>query len=234
MAVELADNALTSLAAVQDEGGVGSDDKIIRSINAVSQDIEDFCGRKFARHEFTSEAPEVLAGSGALWLYLSRRPIISVDEVILDETEVDEAADWEDDEGYRRSAEDDAKGRLYRGNGWPFWARGWPPPDLTSDANLDPKLRPGNIRVAYVGGYVLPAQVDEENPAATVPANLEMACIREVLARILGPTPGLLEERTAGGWSQKWADSAGASAVFLDPRVGGMLASYCSVGRWFA
>lgn len=233
MAATLQPNALTTVATIQEEGGLGTESKIIRAINDASDRIERHCGRSFRLTEVPADAPEILTGSGALRLYLPRRPIVSIESILLDGAEVAEAADLDDSAGYIRTADGDAHGYIYRGDGWPCWSTSWPPPDLTEDKNTDARLRPGNIRIAYTAGYLLPGMTaEEEVEAPSLPTAVEMACIREVLASLQGPAPGLLEERTAGGWSQKWAAPAGSS-TFADPRTEAALAHYCVPSRWF-
>lgn len=195
-------NALTSVAQVRAvaPGLGGTTDAVLELlINAASQAFEDLCDRVF-RDVIVKDTPsgndeaalEYYQGHNRHKLRLCRWPIISVQRVRID------GAEFTDYKLYPGLKEE---GYLWRDQLWP--ARVARYPDLTGDP--DPEAGQWNIDVAYTAGY------------ATIPADLELACIQEVVSAVTRPSAGLESERTPGGWSQKWSvNSAQFSSQTLD------------------
>lgn len=210
-------NALTTVEAVREEGVSASVSvsRIERVIGYVSSWFESVTEREFAAVQVPSEAPERYEGSGGLRLYLRRRPIVEVESVILGTALTD----------YLRTADSDKEGYLYRQAGWPLTGGRFP--DLTHDPRLHPQVE--YILVAYTGGYMLPwvePEYSETPLAPPLPGDLQYACIREVV-RLLSRSPGLLEESTPGGWSQKFSSAEGFTAETLE-----VLDAYKPATRW--
>lgn len=218
-------NALTTVEAVQEEGVSASVSRIERVIGYVSSRFESITEREFAAVSVSPEAPERYEGSGGLRLYLRRRPIVDVESVIITSGGSDVLGTALTD--YIRTADSDKEGYLYRQAGWPLTGGRFP--DLTHDPRLHPQAE--YILVAYTGGYMLPWMETEysETPLApALPSDLEYACIREVV-RLLNRPPGLLEESTPGGWSQKFSQADGFIAETLE-----ILDAYKPATRWLA
>lgn len=218
-------NALTTVEAVQEEGVSASVSvsRIERVIGYVSSWFESVTEREFAAVQVPSEAPERYEGSGGLRLYLRRRPIVEVESVILTSGGSDVLGTALTD--YLRTADSDKEGYLYRQAGWPL--SGGRFPDLTHDPRLHPQVE--YILVAYTGGYMLPwvePEYSETPLAPPLPGDLQYACIREVV-RLLSRSPGLLEESTPGGWSQKFSSAEGFTAETLE-----VLDAYKPATRW--
>lgn len=245
MPVELSPKALTTPERVRLESGTTGDDELLtRLINMVSGRVAKFCGREFGLQVLTPEAPELHAGSGSSELYVRHWPIRSVEEIRISSQEIHvevissttvipptgdtvfRCADW------------DRIGMLYYPAGWACWARMFG--DLAGGPNLSRDSLYHTITLAYTGGYVLPAfdgQADAiHNPdgdPADVPDDLEGAVVAEVLRRLLRPTRDLVEERTAGGWSQKWATGRGTES-FFSPDNMEVLRGYAAPGAFWA
>lgn len=196
MAVELAENALTTPGAVYDELGISMPDppadRIVRLINSVSQRVENELKRQLRRKTFTTEDPEQLQGGGGMWLFLSRWPIESVEEVLVDESA------WT----YGQSDEWDQKGLLQSASLWPRRQRRDP---LTGVGGGE---RAFNVTVAYTGGYKLP---NDEGEGTPLPADLEQVVLNEVVLAYRAPRHFVTEEQTAGGRRIKYG-STGSSA----------------------
>lgn len=69
--------------------------------------------------------------------------------------------------------------------------------------------------------------------APDLPADLEDAVIREVLKRLSRPIAGLVEERTAGGWSQKFASVRDDAMGDFDRESLATFDRYAGPRRWF-
>lgn len=189
----LAANALTTVAAVEVVVGDGTfvDARIEQLINAVSDAAEHHCGCSFGRTAVSTSDPEYYTGTGRSLLILDRRPIVSIQRIRIDQSEITD---------YSRTPQYDKQGLLYRQAGWP---RNVPiHGDLTSDPDVN--LPKPNIDVAYTAGYILP----QAGVTRTLPYDLEQIVIDEVVRRLVRPNPGLKSERTPGGHSQTWADDA--------------------------
>lgn len=205
MPLSLADNALTTTTAVYEELGLAvpgtPSDRVIRLINAVSQRIENHLRRQLQRKEFTSEAPEMLQGSGGPWLFLSRWPIESVDEVLVDESS---------ETGFGRSDEYDLKGMLQLPSGWP---RRQGRDSLTGDPGGS---RAYNVSIAYTGGYRLPNDAPPDpDTSLDLPADIEQVCLDEIVMAYRAPRHFISEEATAGGWKRKYVDAGDSSRGVL-------------------
>lgn len=207
--------ALTTVANLQAVVGSGiSTSRCELAINAVSQAFAAYCGRTF-QHD--NNITEFHAGNGQERLWLRRRNITAVASVYI-WSDAQTVASMDSvlpgalvSETVYRTAEHDEQGVLYRAGRWPIAAGTWG--DLTGQPNLS--QRGTNIRVVYSGGY------------STIPADLELACIRECTLQISRPVPGLTSERTPGGWSQTFG-RAGASQEQgqFSPEVTAVLDSY--------
>lgn len=203
MAVSLAANALTTVAAVTERTGTAySNDRVTRAINVASNNIENAFGRPLGYAEVTEEDPEQHMGDGGTVLWLLRAPIISVTSVLIWDTE---------DEEWTRSAAFDALGKLYRASGWTAG------PAISADLTRGPNYTSlaYNIKVAYVGGFYLPAAEGSPPASATrLPYDIEEACINEAIAT-LGRTlnPNIVEETTPGGWKRKFGSGGGATSL---------------------
>lgn len=164
MAVELKDNALTTIEAVKeylqiDATDTSKDNLLGRLINAASSFIERYCDRKFAKGIYT----EKYRGTGSQNLYLNQRPVNNVVYVKIDGQTID-SGEYE--------LIPDA-GILYRETGWP--CHGYTQ-DLTGDFVISTR----NIEVQYEAGYILPKDGTTLQPA-NLPDDVEQACIMLVM-----------------------------------------------------
>ncbi|MEC0092880.1 head-tail connector protein [Paenibacillus macquariensis] len=94
------------------------------------------------------------------------------------------------------------EGRIYHSHGWPQGDH--------------------NIKVTYVGGYILPTDGTVDKPR-TLPEPLELACLLYVQS--LMRTPGIKSERV-GDISVGYSDDSDS----LPPAVASLISPY--VGRW--
>lgn len=206
MAIAIASNALTTVAALQAEllpGEFRSSDRETLIINAASDLIEAECGRKFQKKTITAEKHQ---GRGHLFLRLDRYPIMSVSAVrvngtALKLTDFDILAD---------------SGMLWKSDSWP-----WNPgafQDLTRDP--DPGSSDYNIEVDYIGGYVLP----NDTGTISLPYALQLACIQ--LCLWMRSVPGLsgLESERIGNYS--WKASQEVASRGIPANVLALIAPY--------
>lgn len=200
--MSLAPNALTTYAAVSARTSSALTEAAVdQIINEVSEGIEDYLGRKLGYKEFGSGNPEQHQGRNQLWLSLSRRPIYSVQAVVVNGATVTD---------YSRSEDGDEKGKLYRVTSWPADAPSHP--DVTRDPDY---TRLGyNIAIQYKGGFILPqydeALDDDYNPdslSRNLPYAIEGVAIEAVLSIVSRPLGSMVEETTPGGWRRKWASA---------------------------
>lgn len=191
----LAANALTTHTAVLAQySTTKTQAQIEQLINQVSDGLQGWLNRQLGTKQYTTSAPEKLAGAGRQALILSRGPITIVEEVKVNGTLLVEDTDFERLEDY------DERGWLFRDSGWPMCAGTFV--DLTRDPDTSRRSR--NITVAYTGGYVLPQAVS----GRTLPYDIEGIVI-DAVGSWLGqnrPTD-LQEETTPGGWRRKWASA---------------------------
>jgi len=171
--------ALTTLESVKIYLGITDDTSqdaaIEQLINSVSADIANRCNREFGIASFIEKMP----GSGRQKLLLNNYPIMKVvsvtaDDIVLDVTDYDVVP---------------AEGILLKSKG--VWnapgchctlAYGYGETPLEKFSDLDvPDTQ--NITVEYTAGYILPQNGTMETPA-TLPGDLEMACIKMIATDI--------------------------------------------------
>lgn len=191
-------NALISVADATGFGATQTTANLELLINGVSQAFEDFCGRVFRSLVTVTGTPsgsqlplEYYQGTGTQELRLRRYPITAISRVRIDglELNADELADCNKlthllEEGY-----------LYRRAGWPLACQTYG--DLTGDPNVS--AADYNIDVAYTGGYT------------TIPANLKLACLSEVLAGERAGAmsrSGVTSEKYPGGYAVTYASDS--------------------------
>lgn len=198
MAVTLASNALTVVAAVTERTGTTySNDRVTRAINVASAAIEDYLGRPLGYATVTDEEHQ---GRGYPDLWLVRAPLISVTSVYINDAE---------DEEWTRSTAYDALGKLYRASGWPA------SPGIYADVTRDPNYNAlaYNIRLSYIGGFYLPFDDDGTPPtgATRLPYHIEEVAINEAIAvcQRVPNANNITEEVTPGGWRRKFGGSSG-------------------------
>lgn len=206
-----------------------ADARVEQVINAVSAAVERYCGRGFAYRALTASAPEYYQGTGRAELYVRRWPIIEVERVRINGSEI---------EDYELTADMSLDGWIYRQIGWPILAAGYG--DLTQDRDMSQQAWP--IDLVYTAGYILPqydatedADYNPDSAARDLPYDIEEAVIRACTEVLTRPTAGLTSETTPGGWRREWGktSSGQAQAVgFLTTEVRALLDPYRS--RWFA
>lgn len=210
MPLALADNALTTVEAVEHELQItpGSEvERLTRYVNAASEAIERYCGRKFYR---SAGIVEAVPGYGTTDLFLSRSPIESVDSVVYDTTTID-PTDYSVGGG---------RSTLFRAGGW-LWTVG----TFTGASGGIPL--PGTEEptfvVTYAGGYWLPKDGTPTGSAVRLPFDLEMAAIAASvdLYRARGRESAITQE-AVGSASVVYGGAGG----ILSAVVRGMLARY--------
>lgn len=191
--------ALTTVANLQAVVGSITTARCELVIEAVSRAFATYTGRTL---HYETPVTEFHQGNGQTRLYLRRRNITGVTSVYI-WSDLQTVASMDSvlpgalvAETVYRTAANDEQGVLYRAGGWPIACGSWG--DLTGQPNLSDRAE--NIRVVYSGGY------------STIPYDLQMACIRECTAQITRPVPGLVSERTPGGWAQTFGTSGRAGA----------------------
>ncbi len=207
----LAENALTTVAAVSALGATQGNSAIETAINQVSQEIEDLLGRQLQRVTYTSEAPDYYQGSGRPWLLVNHYPIVSVSQALVNGSAVTD---------YVLIPRKARLGMIWRNVGWPKSCAGYG--DLTRDVNH--QWADFNIQLAYTAGYITPGQADEETPT-NLPESIQKACglaVIEWLER--GLDGNLVRERTPGGWERQWSERSASSS--LSAVVQSLLAPY--------
>ncbi len=206
----LAANALTTVATMTDELGastLNSTAALERAINTASGAIEKFCDRKFYREVITLER---VAGYGTQKLLLSRRPIVSVQAVTIEDVTVDASEYVVPAVG----SEDADAGVLFRRAGWTWTAR------LQADAPQPHEIAGTEEKaylVSYTAGYVLPSAVSGRD----LPYDLEHACI--IAAASIFRSKGKyskLVSMSADGEQRPWYD------YVLPPNARALLAPY--------
>ena len=172
MAVVLADNALTTLATVEEElgitvGGGIADDYLNRMINVYSDFIESSLFRKLKR---TAVTDEKVAGYATRYLMVERYPVDTGETTTVkynDDTIDSTQWEWDNDgEG----------GRLFNLAGVWYWGAG-----VANNIARDPV--PGTERkrykVSYTGGYIMPKDWNGTD-AFRLPWDIEQLCIEMV------------------------------------------------------
>jgi hypothetical protein len=166
-------DGLTTLAAVKTALGISDtskDTQLEGIINAMSATISAYCNRYFKRATITDE---VQAVNFHQYLYLDSYPIQSVTSVSVDGTALVSGTD------YFAEPADKKAGRLYKPTGWTgqFYSRGTFP---------EPFAGKRSIKVSYVSGYYLPADVGYIAGAdASLPLSLTEAANMAVVERYL-------------------------------------------------
>lgn len=196
MAINPACNALTDVARMRAAGFGGSakDDALQAVINALSAMLERECDRVFRRIKYGEggdKPAQLVQGSGRKLLLLHTYPVLSVERVVIDGSEVtdwkliEELAEW---------------GALYRRSGWPRREGSWG--DLVADPDGQPDY---NIEVSYTGGF------------CETPADLEWAIWQEsdLVAAGTGAKASrrIKSEKTAGGWSISYGEGEHACSL---------------------
>lgn len=158
----LATNALTMITTCEAELGLtaGEQDALLtRYINTASDQIADYCNRKFY---YESGVAEKIAGSGDAFLFVGRTPVTSITSIV-----------WLGDDSTVSSSTyevwDAGQGAIYSSNGWN---------NATISATDFTRYT-----VTYVGGWITPQQ-DSDDGALTrdLPFDLETACVNIVTA----------------------------------------------------
>ena len=184
-------NALTIVATVKDELGIGdgdnSADSVLERLIGVASDlIEKTCRRNFLRATVTSER---VPGFGTPRLLVARTPLLSITSIVQDGTTIS-ASDY--------YLEDADAGSIFRVGGYWDWTQ-----PLAGQRGYVPDE--GDYRVTYVGGYYLPSDTTNRN----LPYPIEQACIISVVSqfRARGKYQRLVNE-TAEGAIRPWYDYA--------------------------
>lgn len=226
MALTLITDALITVAEFTLPASVTAD-TLVRNINSVSVAVRNELRRGLARKVYNSAAPAKIAGSGGQWLKLPRWPIESVQAVRVGDQAITD---------YERTEKGDDNGLLFRQGGWPMVAG--VTDYITFD--IDTRLQSFNIEIEYIGGWVLPNATPVVG-AIDLPWDIRQAVYDEVWAGIRATSTGafaggqrITEERTAGGWSRKYADTSsvkGGTAKRLSSATMDILANYAPK-RW--
>lgn len=173
----LNDDALTTLATVKDELGIGEDDdnfardqRIERYINIASHEAVRYCDRRFT---YDAAIAERHVADGGTKLFLRRWPLTALTSITVDGDTID-TADVE-----QRTARMGDVTHLYNPNGWAWRgaiAGG------TALARL-PGDEKGAIVVTYAGGWVTPKQASDDGTLTrTLPYDLEHAIIMHTVS----------------------------------------------------
>lgn len=238
--VRLLPDALTTVPAVRDGFSTSaSDDEVRRKINRISARFSQRCSRSWGWQTNGANNPEYLQAQGKWYLYTRRRPITAVAQIQLGAFTYSSGSPtfvgWQITD-YQRTAQFDAEGKLYRIAGWvmvvPEWDR------LTGDPDVRRSSQQFTVQLQYSAGYVLPQHdgvVDAaHNPsglARNLPYHIEDACIREVRNLLSLPYGGRVEQRTAGGWSQRFEGRHGRGrATEFETETEEILSSECRPG----
>jgi len=158
----LASNSLTTISECESELGLtasAQDALLTRYINTASDQIADYCNRKFF---YDAAIVEKVGGSNDNFLYVGRTPLSTITSVVWlgDDSTVGASTYeiWESDQG-----------AIYKENGWN---------DITLNATYLTRYK-----VTYKGGWITPQQ-DADDGALTrdLPFDLETACVNIVTA----------------------------------------------------
>lgn len=186
----LASNALTTVARLVRELKItapasDSDDyaQLEDLIGEVSDAVESYCSRSFAKAERMEAVPAYDTDT----IRLTHYPVLTVSEVLFNGAAVS-AAEWS-----TTPAEEDAKAGLLR-NLIGVWS--W---SSNFDSSAAPEKHPGHEKrlytVTYAAGYVLPKDATADSPR-TLPRDLEravlLACVAEY--RRQGRDPSISSE----------------------------------------
>jgi len=192
--IQLAPYALTTVAKILKGSDSLDEDDAAFLINVASELIEAELSRPLGFAIASPSAPLRIPGTGTLELFLPRWPVRSVEQVLENGAEI---TDYELVDGKA----------LYRTAGWPVYAQ------CSGRLVRDPDARlvERSLSIAYTAGYILP-QWDgipdaDNNPtgaACDLPYRFQQSCLWAIQDWLEGPLPGLIGERTPGGWMQQW------------------------------
>ena len=220
----LADNALTTVATVEDELGISSGTetaRLQRMINEASAIAESFAGRSFYR---VAADVEKVRGTEGPFLFLSRKPINSITSIAYLGTTLS-SGDYE-------IHGDGTSGIVYAVGG--SWSR-----DGMIYNDISRTRSPGNERLSYTatydGGWYTPKQEDGGDGTRALPYDIESAVISIVsyLRRGMGRDPSVVAEKLMDAsvtFSSGGLDASGAGWLATEvPRAAGILNRYKSV-----
>lgn len=185
------------------------DDVLTLLIKMESAKIEAFIGYQLSR--MTNE-DELHSVNGLQLLRLDNRPIQSVTECSIGDTEIDD---------YKVIPQYAKQGLLYRGSGWNgnFYTRG-----LTDDIFAGVF----EVKVTYISGYYLPG--DEgytEGKSDSLPYDISTACMIAVSEAYQTKDNAGIASHSEGGISTTFAQSENNG---LSKKVASMLEDYREIG----
>lgn len=157
----LEDNALTTTDQI--DLSVDTIEKE-RLINVASDMIENYCDRNFKKQTYNNEKYQP---TGRQRLVLQNRPVISVDIITKNDTEVDSTSYF---------IENEKAGFVFKHD---KWDQDYRLARSSISKNFQPGTNKYNIEVTYTAGYVLPKDATQEDPR-TLPYDLEQAAILTV------------------------------------------------------
>jgi hypothetical protein len=213
-------NALTTIADVKTLAGISDtsqDARLELLINATSMFINNYCQRTFKRTTYTNEE---YSPSNRQLLILRNYPIVSVTTLTVDDTLQVQGTDYIVTPEYSKS------GMLYRAYGWT---------GRTIDREyltLDPVAMKRTVKVTYIAGYYLPADVGYVQGADTaLPADLSYACNLMVLSAYIQARKNNFDGLTSmseNGLSYAWGnlENAKNNQSGLSSNVAGILNKY--------
>lgn len=215
----LAANALTTYAAVSGQAPGATQARLEAIINAVSAQIQ----RDLWPLGYSVITGEKYQGSAGCSLYLKRGYIRSVQVVRIDGTAVTD---------FLSTRQFLDRGELYREVGWPRKVNSYS--DLTQDPDYLSAYY--TIEVDYTAGWILPQYTNTVNAthnpsgaAADLPVDIQEAVNMAVVEFALRPNPGIVREKTPGGWDVQWSQSDSDRMRMHSARIGGLLNSYRTV-----
>lgn len=179
-------------------------------INLYSSAICQYLGRTLKR---TTHTDEVYTVNNYQYIYLEEYPVQSISAVKLQDVALVLNTD------FYTTPTDLAVGRIYKPDGWfgRNWARGTFP-----DAFCGAR----DIKVSYISGYYLPADVGyQAGASASLPLGLQMACNNAICTKYLKLGTEGLKQLTEGGLSYTWFDPKENIGGF-DLMTAGMLNQY--------
>lgn len=163
----LAANALTLLATLKGElGTVSAADAVLeRIINAASDVIEQYVGRKLYRSTIVDER---VKGHGGPRIFLDRTPVVSISAITYDSETVDATSYY---------VENADAGLVYRRVGW-VWTALYRPNEAAPGQQVGSEE--GLFLVDYVGGWITPHQETAAGGsvgARNLPYDIEQVCL---------------------------------------------------------
>lgn len=196
-------------------------------INVASELVKkELGGRSLGFAIVPTSAPLLIPGTGDLELFLPRWPIRSVEQILENGSPVTDYVILQPESG-----DPEDKKCLYRTAGWSVYAQC--SGRLVRDP--DPRLVERSLAIAFTAGYILPpwdgipdATNNPTGAASDLPYRFQQATLWACQDWVERPTPGLMGERTPGGWSQQWQM---AEPPVLSARAKGLLGT--DGGFWF-